>query len=98
MTSTTATRNTSPITTKTFAPFTPSKSPILSQQIPSSIIVSGADDEIVNKKEQEDSNLLGIDEDDTRAETDTETSCYTYTIMLMGQCVVMCQQEILRLC
>ena len=54
-------------------------------------------------------NLLRIDEDDTGpgdrddslvdSDIDTDTDpCYTYTIMLLGQCVVMCQEEILRLC
>ena len=81
-------------------------------------MVSGADSEFVEKdlamltvteavlEEEDNSNLLGIDEDDTQTgdrddsetDSDSDTSCYTYTVMLLGQCVVMCQQEILRLC
>ena len=102
----------------TTASVAPSKFSSISQQlqIPSSIIVAGADGEFVEKDlalstfteallvEQGESNLPGIDEDDTLtgdrddSESDTDTSCYTYTIMLLGQCVVMCQQEILSLC
>jgi len=42
-----------------------------------------------------------IDEDDEKTRkgsANVNRECYTHTVMLLGQCVVMCDKDILRLC